>query len=68
LKRLLCGSLGHPGKFSIGARIFLAGDRSGRPGEAVLAVPVNRAKGSDRRTVAVMLTVLPAWAEAAGDE
>jgi hypothetical protein len=35
------------------------GDRSARLGEAVLAVPVNLAKGSDRRTVVVTLTVLP---------
>ena len=68
MKRLLCGSLGHIATFSISARIFEVGDRSARLGEAVLAVPVNLAKGSGRRTVAVMLTVLPArdWEKAAG--
>ena len=45
---------------------FYAGDLSGQPGDAVLAVSVNRAKGLDRR--AVVVTGLPAWEEASGDE
>jgi hypothetical protein len=45
---------------------FYAGDPSGQPGDAVLAVSVNRAKGLDRR--AVVVTGLPAWEEASGDE
>jgi hypothetical protein len=45
---------------------FYAGDPSGQPGDAVLAVSVNRAKGLDRR--AVVVTGLPTWAEASRDE
>ncbi len=45
---------------------FYAGEPSGQPGDAVLAVSVNRAKGLDRR--AVVVTGLPAWEEASGDE
>ncbi len=44
---------------------FYAGDPSGQPGDAVLAVSVNRAKGLDRR--AVVVTGLPAWEEASRD-
>jgi len=45
---------------------FYAGEPSSQPGDAILAVSVNRAKGLDRR--AVVVTGLPAWEEASQDE
>jgi hypothetical protein len=50
---------------SAGVR-FYAGDPAGQPGDAILAVSVNRAKGLDRR--AVVVSGLPAWEEASRDE
>lgn len=44
---------------------FFVGDPAAQPGDAILAVSINRAKGLDRR--AVVVTGLPAWEEASQD-
>jgi hypothetical protein len=44
---------------------FFAGDPAAQPGDAILAVSINRAKGLDRR--AVVVTGVPSWEEASQD-